>query len=142
MAEHLTNNIRIDGHDYSLASNPLRHYLEMNNITIEGYCTVCNEGYLTDWDLIDNKLYLVDVTPCYTDEEGEMVMSMEHLFPGEERVFADWFSGELEIYKGEMLDYSQINFKSTFEEHIYIEIKEGEIVNTYVEDNRGKVFID
>src|SRR5690554_5843576 len=100
MAEHLTNNIRIDGHDYSLASNPFRNYLEINNITIEGYCNVCNEGYLTDWDLIDNKLYLVDVTPCYTDEEGEMVMSMEYLFPGEERVFADWFSGELEIFKG------------------------------------------
>lgn len=140
MTAQLTNNIFIEGHEYSLASDPLKPYQEENDIKIEGYMTTCWNGYLSDWDIIDNKLYLIDVFPCYTDEVGEKIMSMENLFPEQDKVFAQWFSGELTIQKGELLNYVHMGYESTYEEHIYIKIEDGIVVDTRVEDNRDKEF--
>lgn len=140
MTAQLTNNIFIEGHEYSLASDPLKPYLEENDIKIEGYMTACWNGYLTDWDIADNKLYLIDVSPCFTDEEGENIMSMENLFPEQDKVFAQWYSGELTIQKGELLNYEHMGYESTYEKHIFIKIKDGVVVDTRVEDNRGKEF--
>lgn len=140
MTAQFTNNIYIEGHEYSLASDPLKPYLVENDISIEGYMTACWDGYLTDWDIIDNKLYLIDVFPCYTDDEGEKIMTMENLFPNQERVFAKWYSGELTIQKGELFNYVHKGYESTYEEHVYIKIENGIVVDTRVEDNRGKVF--
>jgi hypothetical protein len=102
--------------------------------------TTCWNGYLSDWDIIDNKLYLIDVFPCFTDEEGENIMSMENLFPEQDRVFAHWYSGELTIQKGELLNYVHRGYESAYEEHIYIKIEDGIVVDTWVEDNRDKEF--
>lgn len=140
MTAQLTNNIFIEGHEYSLASDPLKPYLEENDIKIEGYMTTCWNGYLSDWDIIDNKLYLIDVFPCFTDEEGENIMSMENLFPEQDRVFAHWYSGELTIQKGELLNYVHMGYESAYEEHFYIKIEDGIVVDTWVEDNRDKEF--
>ena len=140
MTAQLTNNIFIEGHEYSLASDPLKPYLEENDIKIEGYMTTCWNGYLSDWDIIDNKLYLIDVFPCFTDEEGENIMSMENLFPEQDKVFAQWYSGELTIQKGELLNYVHMGYESTYEEHVYIKIENGIVVDSRVEDNRDKEF--
>lgn len=138
MTAQFTNNIFFEGREYSLASDPLKPYLEAKDITIEGYISGCWNGYISDWDIIDNKLYLIDVSPCYTDEEGERIMSMQYLFPGQDSVFAKWFSGELTIQNGELLNYVHMGYESTYEEHIYIKIKDGVVVDTRVEDNRGE----
>lgn len=140
MTAQLTNNILIEGHEYSLASEPLKPYLEENNIAIEGYINGSCNGYLSDWDITDNKLYLIDVFPCYTDEVGEKIMSMENLFPEQEKVFAKWYSGEITIQKGELLNYVHMGYESTYEEHVYIKIEDGIVVDSRVEDNRGKEF--
>jgi len=140
MSAQITNNIIIDGKEHQLAANPLGYYLDINNITIEGYCTSCWDGYLSDWDLIDNKLYLVDVFPCFTDEEGEKIMTMDNLFPEQDKVFAEWFTGELLIQKGELLNYVDMGYESTYEEHLFIEIEKGMAINARIEDNRGKIF--
>jgi len=140
MTAQFTNSIRIDGNGFSLADNPLAPLLEEKGITIEGYCTACWDGYLSDWDITDNKLYLVDVVPCFTDEEGEKIMTMDYLFPGQDKVFANWYTGELLIQEGDLLNYVHMGYASTYEKHIHIKIKTGVIIETRIEDNRGKTF--
>ena len=138
MGAQFTNYIHVEGVEFSLASNPLLPFLEMKGIAVEGYCNCCGDGYVTDWDITDNKLYLVDIYPCFTDEEGEKIMSMENLFPGQEIVFANWYSGNMTIVKGELLDYVHSEDNSIYEEHHYYEIYKGEVVSVRIEDNRLK----
>lgn len=142
MTAQFPNNIHIDGKEYYLATNPLSSYLESKNITIEGYCTGCWDGYLSEWDIIDDKLYLVDVSPCFTDEEGERILTMDNLFPGQDKVFAEWYSGELLLKHGELLHYVHAGYESVYETHIRIKIEKREVAEVSVEDNRNKVFKD
>ena len=90
MGAQFTNYIHVEGVEFSLASNPLLPFLEMKDIAVEGYCNCCDDGYVTDWDITDNKLYLVDIYPCFTDEEGEdnSIYEEHHYY---------------EIYKGEVV---------------------------------------
>ena len=142
MAAKFENIIHIEGEEYSLETEPLHVYLETKGIKIEGYCNCCDDGYVTDWDIIDNNLYLVDIYPCFTDEEGEEIMSMDNLFPNRDNVFASWYSGELTILKGELLEYSYSKNQSIYEEHHYYIIDRGRVVSVRVEDNRLEHLID
>lgn|SRR5690554_4402271 len=136
MIHHFTNIIHIDGREYTLLSNPLSIYFEMKKISIEGYCTSCWEGYLSDWDIVDERLYLVDVLPCFTDEEGEKVVTMENLFPGQDEIFANWYTGELLALDGDMQNYVHLGDGPICGKHIHIQIKDGVVTDFRVEESR------
>lgn len=49
------------------------------------------DQYRGDWIIEDNKLYLVGLQMLIDGQE----VGLDYLFPGEDKVFADWISGEI-----------------------------------------------
>ena len=89
--------------------------------------TGCWRRYQGTWEIREGRFYLVNL-------HGGLRM-----YNGEPR-FADWFSGELRVPRGEMLHYVHMGFGSVYEEEVHIKIENGVVVGTQVIDNRGKGF--
>jgi hypothetical protein len=61
--------------------------------------------------------------------------SVSTLFPGQDKVFAEWFTGEIRIPQGKMLEYVHMGYQSLYEKDVYLEFKSGMLVNTYTVEN-------
>jgi hypothetical protein len=79
--------------------------------------TACWRGYIGAWSIRRGKLYL-------TKLEGHFCIK------GKEAIFADWFTGELHIPRGEMLDYVHAGFDSVYEQEIILNLDRGVVINT------------
>lgn len=67
-------------------------------------------------------------------------MTLENLLPGQEKDFANWYTDELFIQEGDLLNYVHMRYASTFVKHIHMKIENRVVVDTRVEVNRGKKF--
>jgi hypothetical protein len=63
---------------------------------------------------------------------------MERLFPNQKEVFADWFSGEIRVPRGEMIYYIHAEYASEYEEDLMLVFDKGVLVKQYVIDNRPR----
>ena len=79
--------------------------------------TACWRGYIGSWSIRRGNLYL-------TKLEGRFRLE------GKEAIFADWFSGDLHIPKGKMLDYIHMGFDSVYEQEIILTVVDGVVTNT------------
>jgi len=79
--------------------------------------TACWRGYIGSWSIRRGKLYLTKI-------EGRFRLD------GKEAIFADWFTGELHIPRGEMLDYVHAGFDSVYEQEIILKVEQGVVINT------------
>lgn len=60
-----------------------------------------------------------------------------YLFPDQEKVFAEWFTGEIRIPYGEMLQYYHIGYASVYEKELYLEFENGYLIGKREKDNKG-----
>lgn len=114
-------------------------------------------GYVAIWSIEDGILYLENIsgkivdedaadstlgwTPDWTppSERASSPTTLERLFPGSKgRVTASWYTGELRIPRGAVLEYMHMGYGSVFEEDLFIEVEKGHVVQTKIVDNRGK----
>ena len=51
------------------------------------------------------------------------------IFPDEDVIKADWFTGTLVIPQGKLLEYIHMGYASTYEKYILIDVEEGNVVN-------------
>ena len=54
---------------------------------------------------------------------------MDFLFPDQKEVFADWFTGEIRIPQGDLLEYVHGGYDSTYEKDLFLDFKEGYLVS-------------
>jgi hypothetical protein len=59
---------------------------------------------------------------------------MDALFPGQTKVFADWFTGDIRIPQGEIL-FSIFYAKDIYEEDHILSFKDGYLVDAKIVDN-------
>ena len=124
------------GEKMGMAEEPLRPYLNTSeDITLRSNCSACWRGYVGNWEIIDDKLYLTDLKFGFNEKED---LEMSDLFPGQSKVFAEWYSGEIRIPTGKMLEYIHMGYGSIYEKDIYLEIEEGCLIGEREEDNRAK----
>jgi hypothetical protein len=81
--------------------------------------TACWRGYIGSWSIRRGKLYL-------TKLEGRFCIK------GKEAIFAEWFTGDLHIPKGGMLDYVHAGFDSVYEQEIILKVEQGVVINTEI----------
>jgi hypothetical protein len=121
------------GEETWMAAEPLNQYLQnRNDIKFISSSTACWRGYFGQWEIKDNKLYLI-AFKAYL--EGYREVDLSYLFPRQKQVIADWFSGKIRVPQGEMLDYVHMGYASLYERDLILEIQNGELVNEYVVQN-------
>lgn len=95
--------------------------------------TSCWRGYIATWEIKNDALYLVGIDARL--EDGSKVL-VENLFPNSQKqVKAVWYSGELVIPRGKMLEYVHLGYASRYEQYLVISIKNGNVVDTKVRED-------
>jgi len=91
-------------------------------------------GYVGKWTIEDNKLYLIELSGFGNDKP----LGMQSIFPNQDRVFADWFSGEIKIASG--VDHFILSIfygvDSEFQVDWYLIIRNGIVVSTRILEDR------
>lgn len=118
-----------------MAALPLSPYLE-NRGSFEFILTSsnCGRGYRGQWEIVDNKLYLMGFQAYL---EGHQEVGLGHLFPGQNKVFASWFSGEIRVPQGECIAYVHAGYSSIYEQDLMLTFESGILLAEKLIDNRA-----
>ena len=125
---------------YLLFSDPLGQYFEKHGFKygLRAPHTANWRGYTADWIIADNTLTLVGFNGHLAEEDptfGRQIgMEMFELNSGQ-RMKATWFTGELRVQDGRMLEYVHAGWGSIYEREIILTIKDGKLVDEAVIDN-------
>ncbi len=134
MTAQVHEKIRYQGKRMRLASCPhfpedhqrIRHSSEkeVDNLAKDNkteiiFSTACWREYIGSWSIRRGKLYL-------TKLEGRFRLE------GNDALFADWFTGELRILNGKLLEYVHSGFNSVYEQEIILTLEHGVVKETEV----------
>lgn len=126
----IAEKIIVKNDTFDLFSLPLRQYLDNHpEVTkdLESNDFLCStalwRGYVTYWKLQDDKLYFVDAYVCNQKDKSLRFK----LFPNnsEGLVFAEWFSGKLNIQKGNVIYYNHTGWERVYEEETVVQMEQG-----------------
>jgi hypothetical protein len=139
MTAQVKEQIIIDGIKYGMVSDPLAPYLKTLNprpiFTLQN--TACWRGYMGTWEIMNNKLYLKDFTALiYNQEENnDHEHGIEYLFPDHKRVLAHWFSGEIQVPKGRIMDFEPGIMNPQYEYDLFLNFENGKLIGERLVDN-------
>jgi len=123
------------GQELSLCETPLDDYLASSgrHIEFEATSTALWRGYVGTWEIINDRLYLVALDGCMLVDNKQRDVKLKDVFPQyPEGLFAHWYSGELRCPRGKLLDYVHGGYMSTYEEDLFIEVKNGLVIGERV----------
>ena len=145
MTAQIGDKIHYKGMRYSLSSEPLSAFLLKNKIDkFNELNTACWRGYVAEWEVVDNKLYLVDIKFSYfprkkiTIKTGDSITEMGKLFPGQTKVHANWVSSTLIIKTSKLIEYIHMGYESIYEITIYLKFENGELIEERIVNNTSK----
>lgn len=131
-----------------LYAEPLDQYLQTQNIEFQPIASSCWRGYTCLWIISDNRLYLTGFSGAiriYTTDDDELSpdrsyktknINLNYLFPNQQNVFAEWFSGEIKLIKrikptdGECCD-------TVYKKEIHLTFEKGILVNEEIIKNKS-----
>ena len=110
-----------------MAAEPLAGYLKTVSLPnkLVAPTTACWRGYYSKWAIDNKKLFLIEWEGYILDCQK---VGMNYIFPGEEIVFANWFTGTIRIPMGEIVSYIHGGYASVHEGDLFLEIKKGVLV--------------
>ncbi len=124
-----------NGEEYYLATEPLFPYLKKHNILFTVTSSSCWRGYIGEWLIEENRLYLTGITGSLRNDKrypiGGTPADLKTLFSGQERVFAEWFSGKIRIPHGRMLEYVHMGYESVYEKELTLTVENGVVTGTH-----------
>lgn len=147
MTAQTTETIYYKGERKDLCSEPLEEHLD--NIGVSKidrgnrYFVVehtgCWRGYHGTWEVRDKKLYLIrfEGNIGYDEKNHLIHVDIKYLFPDQDEVFAEWYSGKLRIVEGNLMNYVHGGYDSTYERDIFLTFKNGVLVKTRKRDNNS-----
>ena len=94
--------------------------------------TDCYRGYIGKWEIKEHKLYIVDLN----GHTSNGYVNLNYLFPQKNEVFADWFSGIINIPQGEVLEYSRLT-PINYEKYIVLTFENGVLIKQQLRDNKA-----
>ncbi len=102
--------------------------------------TACWRGYIAEWTLIENEIYLTNILSCnyYADSINSIKSDLETVFGAEYKngkVKASWITGEILIPKGKLIHYVHSGYRSFFETELVLTFKDGILTNQKEYDN-------
>ena len=135
MTAQIAERLNYQGEDVAMCTNPLSDYFAMGGINprFESNCTALWRGYVGRWEIIDGRLYLVELGGTLEDGTDASVASVFPDFP--DRVFAHWYSGTIRLPQGERLRYVHGGFASTYKRDRLLDLERGVVKRTRVRHN-------
>ena len=123
------------GQQMSMCSEPLSVYFRLMSIEPDfaEQSSACWRRYVGSWEVRNEQLYLVELSA--TMNSGEAAC-LETLFPGyKSRVFAHWYTGEIRVPQGSLIEQVHMGYSSKYEEDLFMEFKRGILVSTRIVRN-------
>jgi hypothetical protein len=135
----------IDGKEYSIRNNPLESYFEKHpdrKPKTDIMSSALHRGYIATFTLIDKRLYLIDIK-IKAEKKGsdkrwetEMVSVFNKVFPDEDKILMDLYSGILIVHLNIEVSYGDRN-------RLLIEFQNGtEQERRTYENEKYKAFMD
>jgi hypothetical protein len=125
-----------EGRIEQLHSLPLDPYLESRGIGIRaisnGHSTALWRGYIGFWEVFDDELFLIGLLDFLNQPINPATVFGDRRFP----IKADWFSGRLEIDRGERLSYVHMGWCSQYAQRLRLHIKQARVVAQRSYDQR------
>jgi hypothetical protein len=123
MTAQASDILYFDGSEYILYSEPLEFYFEQHppRPDIEATCSACWRGYIATWRIKRDKLYMVSLQSF----DGDDLALKQKLFPGDDMIFASWFTGPLVCPYGEEVEYVHMGYGTTYENYLILEVEHG-----------------
>jgi len=124
----------LDGKEYVIHTNPLEPFLAKNpgklpksNVIIS---TSNWRGYFATWEVKNDQLLLKDIRILVAKEGGlrsgtERRSVLSQVFPGRSDIFADWFTGNIIIPDGKLVEYVHMGYASTYDSYIILSVEGG-----------------
>ena len=138
MTAQMSETLIYKGEKLNLCTNPLEIYLSSVPPAV-AFCSTCTalwRGYTGTWTIEGGRLYLVKLAGTVRRAEVIEDVGLSHLFPDyPDGVFAHWYSGEIRCPMGEMLKYVHGGYGCSFEQDLFIEIKNGVVIHERVVSN-------
>ena len=122
-----------NGKKTTIATEPLKPYLETrSDVGFIYKTTALVRGYIGRWEIKNNKLILVSLLGFI---ENNKQVDLNYLFPNQTEVFASWYSGDIRIPEGELLERINVGYASIFEKDRILSFEKGILTNETVIDN-------
>ena len=129
-----------NGKKTTIATEPLKPYLETrSDVSFIFKSTALVRGYIGTWKIKNKKLYLVALVGFIENNEK---VDFKYLFPNKTEVFADWFSGDIRIPEGDLLQKINIGYASVFARDRLLNFNKGILISETVKDNTKSKPID
>lgn len=122
-----------NGKKTTIATEPLKPYLETrSDVSFIFKSTALVRGYIGTWKIKNKKLYLVALIGFIENNEK---VDFKYLFPNKTEVFADWFSGDIRIPEGDLLQKINIGHASVFARDRLLNFNKGILISENLKDN-------
>ena len=122
-----------NGEKTTIATEPLKPYLETrSDVSFIFKSTALVRGYIGTWKIKNKKLYLVALVGFIENNEK---VDFKYLFPNKTEVFADWFSGDIRIPEGDLLQKINIGYASVFARDRLLNFNKGILISETLKDN-------
>lgn len=120
---------------HMLCSEPLGLFLEFSASTLKFLSphTALWRGYVGTWCIENDRLYLIKLEGWVFADNASREVGLDALFPDyPDGVFAHWFTGELRCPIGAMLRYVHQGYGRTYEQDLFIRVKQGVVLSERV----------
>lgn len=122
-----------NGKKTTISTEPLKPYLETrSDVSFIFKSTALVRGYIGTWKIKNKKLYLVALVGFIENNEK---VDFKYLFPNKTEVFADWFSGDIRIPEGDLLQKINIGYASVFARDRLLNFNKGILISETLKDN-------
>lgn len=134
MTQQMDEELFIDGEPNALFTEPLDSYFCTAGFDPEFdiWCTALWRGYRGTWDITEKRLYLVGLEGRLKDGTD---ISVSAFFPRQnDRVFAFWYSGILQVPKGRMIESDLMSYR-IYENDLFLTVEKGIVVDSNLRHN-------
>jgi hypothetical protein len=105
MTTQTPDTIFYDGSGHLTFDEPLSSYSKLPNFM--AFSTANHRGYSAVWAVVREHLFIVSLSGCVVDNAGDV---FKLTFPGADRpVQASWYSGDLNLLSGRLIEQGDIN---------------------------------
>jgi hypothetical protein len=127
MTAQIPEKLSLNGEILELCTEPLRKYFAQHGSPdFLVNCTALWRGYIGDWEIRDDCLYLVGIEAEYRNGQPS---SLADVFPDESGpVLARWYSGTLRCPQGGELQYVHMGYDSIHEKDLLLHIEQGRLI--------------